>query len=70
MLLPHTFWCTREPSGRTQRYGFDFSVRYQLSKLLYADVDLTAANPRSLDAERGKNYLPIAPTFTTTRDHL
>lgn len=55
-----------EPSGRSQRYGFDFSVRYQLTKMLYADIDLTAATPRSLDAERGKNYLPLAPIFTTT----
>ena len=55
-----------EPSGRSQRYGLDFSVRYQITKMLYADVDLTAANPRSLDEEAGKNYLPLAPTFTTT----
>jgi len=55
-----------EPSGRSQRYGIDLSVRYQLTKMLYADVDLTAANPRSLDAEAGKNRLPLAPTFTTT----
>lgn len=55
-----------EPSGRSQRYGLDFSMRYQLTKMLYADVDLTAANPRSLDAEVGKNRLPLAPTFTTT----
>lgn len=55
-----------EPSGRSQRYGLDLSVRYQLTKMLYADVDLTVANPRSLDAEKGKNYLPLAPTFTTT----
>jgi outer membrane cobalamin receptor len=55
-----------EPSGRSQRYGLDLSVRYQLTKMLYADVDLTAANPRSLDAEAGKDRLPLAPTFTTT----
>jgi outer membrane cobalamin receptor len=54
-----------EPSGRSRRYGVDVSVRYQLSKTLYADVDVNTATPRSIDAEAGKNYLPLAPTFTT-----
>ena len=54
-----------EPSGRSRRYGVDVSVRYQLTKGLYADVDINTAVPRSLDAEAGKNYLPLAPTFTT-----
>ena len=54
-----------EPSGRSRRYGVDVSVRYQLTKTLYADVDINTAVPRSLDAEAGKNYLPLAPTFTT-----
>ena len=54
-----------EPSGRSRRYGIDISVRYQLTKTLFADVDLNSATPRSLDAEAGKNYLPLAPTFTT-----
>ena len=55
-----------EPSGRSRRYGLDLSVRYQLAKNLYADVDLNTATPRSLDAEPGQNYLPLAPTFTST----
>lgn len=55
-----------EPSGRTRRQGIDLSVRYQLTKSLYADVDLNTANPRSLDAEPGQNYLPLAPVFTST----
>ncbi|QMW04231.1 TonB-dependent receptor [Spirosoma foliorum] len=55
-----------EPSGRSRRMGLDLSVRYQLTKSLYADVDLNTANPRSLDAEAGQNYLPLAPVFTST----
>ncbi|GAB4052231.1 TonB-dependent receptor [Spirosoma litoris] len=55
-----------EPSGRSRRMGLDLSVRYQLTKSLYADVDLNTANPRSLDAEAGQNYLPLAPLFTST----
>lgn len=55
-----------EASGRSRRYGVDLSIRYQLSKQLYFDADLNTATPRSLDAETGKNYLPLAPVFTTT----
>lgn len=55
-----------EPSGRSRREGLDLSVRYQLTKSLFADVDLNTANPRSLDAEAGQNYLPLAPVFTST----
>lgn len=54
-----------EPSGRSRRYGIDLSIRYQLTKTFYADMDLNTATPRSLDAEAGKNYLPLAPTFTS-----
>ncbi len=54
-----------EPSGRSRRYGIDISARYQISNNLYADFDLNTATPRALDEESGKNYLPLAPTFTT-----
>lgn len=55
-----------EPSGRSRRQGVDVSVRYQLTKTLYADLDLNTARPRAIDAEMGQNYLPLAPTFTST----
>ncbi|GAB3965659.1 TonB-dependent receptor [Spirosoma terrae] len=55
-----------EPSGRSRRQGIDVSVRYQLTRNLFADVDLNTAKPRALDAERGQNYLPLAPVFTST----
>ena len=55
-----------EPSGRSQRSGVDVSIRYQLTKLLYADVDLNTAKPRAIGVEAGQNYLPLAPTFTST----
>ena len=54
-----------EPSGRSRRYGIDFSVRYQLTKTLFADIDLNTATPRAVDAEAGNNFLPLAPTFTS-----
>ena len=55
-----------EPSGRSRRYGVDVSVRYQITRHLFADVDLNTAKPRALDAEATQNYLPLAPTFTST----
>lgn len=55
-----------EPSGRSRRMGLDLSARYQLTKNLFADLDLNTANPRSLDAEAGQNYLPLAPVLTST----
>ena len=54
-----------EPSGRSRRYGIDVSVRYQLTKTLFADIDLNTATPRAVDEEAGNNFLPLAPTFTT-----
>ncbi len=55
-----------EPSGRSRRQGIDVSMRYQLTKSLYADVDLNTAKPRAIGVEAGQNYLPLAPTFTST----
>lgn len=54
-----------EPSGKTRRYGLDLSARYQLTKTLYADLDLNTAKPRAIGAEAGQAYLPLAPTFTS-----
>ncbi len=55
-----------EPSGRSRRYGVDVSARYQLTKHLHANVDLNTATPRAIGAQTGQNYLPLAPTFTST----
>jgi hypothetical protein len=55
-----------EPSGKTRRVGFDLSARYQLSRTLYADLDLNTARPRALGVAEGQNYLPLAPVFTST----
>lgn len=54
-----------EPSGKTRRQGIDVSVRYQLTKHLYADIDLNTAKPRAIGELEGQNYLPLAPTFTS-----
>ncbi len=54
------------PGGRTRREGIDFSARYQLAGWLFGNLNVDLARPRELDAERGEDYLPLAPTFTST----
>lgn len=55
-----------EPSGKTRRMGIDVSGRYQFTNWLFADVNINLAKPRSLDAAKGENYIPLAPTATST----
>jgi outer membrane receptor protein involved in Fe transport len=54
-----------EPGGRTRRMGLDASVRYELLKNLYADLDVSLANPRAVGVVKGESYLPLAPRFTS-----
>jgi hypothetical protein len=55
-----------KPGGKTVRKGIDFSARYQITKWLYGDANLNFARPRALDVPKGQDYLPTAPTFTST----
>ena len=55
-----------QPGGRTVRDGIDLSARYQINNWLYSDLNLNLARPRSLDDPKGQDYLPTAPTFTST----
>lgn len=54
-----------EPGGRTNRQGFDFSLRYQGFSWLFIDFDLNYAKPIALDLAEGENYIPLAPTWTS-----
>ncbi len=54
-----------EASGKSRRIGIDFITRYQATKWLYADVDVSIAKPRSIEQTKGENYIPLAPTFTS-----
>lgn len=54
-----------EAGGQTRRFGFDFSARYELVKNLYADMDISLANPKALGVARSESYLPLAPRFTS-----
>ncbi|MEP7318534.1 MAG: TonB-dependent receptor [Panacibacter sp.] len=55
-----------EPSGKTKRVGFDFSGRYEPFRFLYFDVDVNYAHGRSIDDPKGQNYIPLAPSWTST----
>lgn len=54
-----------EPSGKSRRYGADLSLRYQPATWLYADVDLNYSHGRAVDEQKGQDYLPLAPVFTS-----
>jgi len=53
-----------EPSGKSERFGLDLGIRYQLTHHIYFDTDATLTKARSLEAEAGKDYIPLAPNFT------
>ena len=55
-----------ESTGPTQRYGLDLSVRYQLGSRLFLDGDFNYNHGRQVDAPENANYIPLAPTFTST----
>lgn len=55
-----------EASGKTQRYGLDLSARYEIFKSLFADLDLSLANPRSIGIQKSESYLPLAPRIVST----
>jgi outer membrane receptor for monomeric catechols len=54
-----------EPSGKTRRMGIDFSARYQVAKWLFADADLNLTRARVIGEAKGKDYVPLAPAFTS-----
>lgn len=55
-----------ELSGRSRRLGIDLSARHHNNSVLYVNVDVNTAKPRFIEEAEGQNYVPIAPTFTST----
>lgn len=55
-----------EPAGQTLRKGVDVIARYQLSTNIFANVNLNFTKPRALGLNKGTNYIPLAPTATST----
>jgi hypothetical protein len=55
-----------EPSGKTRRVGVDFSGRYQFTSHLFVDANVNLARGRFTESAKGENYIPLAPTVTST----
>ena len=55
-----------EPSGQTERLGVEWSIRWQLSKALWLDNDWSYTRARAREAVSGENYLPLAPSVSST----
>jgi outer membrane receptor for monomeric catechols len=53
-------------SGPTQRFGFDFSARYQPVKSIFFDIDVNYAHGRALNQPSGQDYIPLAPVLSST----
>lgn len=53
-----------EASGKTQRQGIDLSVRYQVLPWLFADADVTVANPKAKGVAEEEAFIPLAPTLS------
>lgn len=56
---------TVEINNPTQRLGVDLGLRYQLSKKLYADLDINYAHGRILGVPSNEDRIPLAPEITT-----
>ncbi|NQX86347.1 MAG: TonB-dependent receptor plug domain-containing protein [Flavobacteriaceae bacterium] len=53
-----------EPSGKSERYGFDLGLRYEFNKYLYLNTDATYTKARSKEEQDGQDYIPLAPNVT------
>jgi TonB-dependent receptor-like protein len=57
---------TTEPSGRTRRVGVDLEGRVRLLDWLWADADVDLSRGRFVDAPTGADFIPLAPTITSS----
>jgi outer membrane cobalamin receptor len=55
-----------EPSGKTRRRGIDIIARYQFIDHLFANLNVNITDPKTIGEPKGQNYIPLAPTFTST----
>lgn len=55
-----------EPGGKTRRVGADIAIRWQPLKNLFADINLNLSKGRSIEDPKGENYIPLAPSLTST----
>ncbi len=57
---------TTEEEGPTRRIGIDFNNRMQLLDWLWSDIDVNVSHGRFRDLPDGSNYIPLAPTLSST----
>jgi outer membrane cobalamin receptor len=55
-----------EPSGKTRREGIDIIARYQLTDHFFANLNLNLTRPRAIGEAKGQDYIPLAPTASST----
>ncbi len=55
-----------EPSGKTQRFGVDVGLRYEITDWLYLNGDLNYTYARSVDEMDGEDYIPLSPDLTSS----
>ncbi len=55
-----------EASGKSKRQGLDIIARYQISKSLFANTNINFTKPRAIGKAKGEDYIPLAPTATST----
>lgn len=55
-----------QPSGKTRREGIDVIARYQLTDHFFVNANFNITNPRSIGEPKGQNYIPLAPTSSST----
>ncbi len=55
-----------EPSGKTRREGIDVIARYQFNSHLFANANINFTKPRAIGELKGQDYIPLAPTATST----
>lgn len=54
-----------EPSGRSQRLGFDAGLTFQPVKWLFLYSNLNYSYARAVSEPKGQDYIPLAPVFTS-----
>ncbi len=55
-----------EASGKSKRQGLDIIARYQFSKNIFANTNINFTKPRAVAEAKGEDYIPLAPTATST----
>ena len=53
-----------EPSGKTERRGIEFGLRWQLADYLFFDSDINYTHARAVEEPEGNNFIPLAPDLT------